>query len=99
MLDELNYKRLEVLATLANNPDGLEIEEFVDNGLRLSAEYLVEKGYLDKVTIYPKLLVAKSIGQNDPRLGYKINKKGDALVKEILDHTNDSLLVKGLKYL
>ncbi|MEK6835095.1 MAG: hypothetical protein AABX61_02425 [Nanoarchaeota archaeon] len=94
MLTELTIKRLEVLVTLANNPDGLPIEDFVDNGLRTSAEYLCDNAYATKTKIYPKhITVTKSIGQNDPRLGYKINKEGKDLINKILKYANDLVLI------
>ncbi|MEK6952694.1 MAG: hypothetical protein AABX29_06800 [Nanoarchaeota archaeon] len=108
MVDEislklLNVKSLEILATLSNNPDGIEEKYLIGPefgfGVAQAIKYLLKEELAESITIRPKTIVMKSIGQNDPSQGYKITKKGNELVKKTLEYVNDNLLVEGFRYL
>src|SRR3989344_4625438 len=104
MVDEISLKRLnitslEILATLADNLEGIIEERELPLGSGLAIKYVHKEGFVKPTTIQPKTIIMKSIGQNDPRTGYKITDKGNELIKKILEYVNDSLLVEGFRYL
>ena len=85
---KMNFEKLEVLVGLENNPEGITVSKFADRGVRNAAYDLYRMGYLKRIQIKPqRLVVMKSIGQNDPELGYKLSEKGIMLVANILSYS------------
>lgn len=88
MSNKVNPKTLEVLAILAHNTEGVRLMDFVGKHLNVELASLYDDGFLDRGTRSPALVVAKSIGQNDPEIIYSLNPRGLNYFKEILEYSN-----------